>query len=181
MTYLGRLLVATPLIGDPNFERTVILILTHNTDGAFGLVLNRPSEVPAGDVVEAWAPEVAAPGVLFVGGPVGPKAVVGLARRGAAACADRFSPIVGDLGTVDLLQEPEPADGWSGIRLFGGSAGWAPGQLEDEVAEGAWWPVDAQADDAITTDPAGLWERVLRRQRGQTAWFANHPMDPTAN
>lgn len=181
MTYLGRLLVATPLIGDPNFERTVILLLTHGREGAFGLVLNRPSDVPAGEVVESWAGEVAAPGVLFVGGPVSPKAVVGLARRGGPACAERFSAIVGEIGTVDLLQDPGPLDGWSGVRLFGGSAGWAPGQLEDEVAEGAWWPVDAHPDDALTGDPAGLWEQVLRRQRGQTAWFANHPLDPTAN
>lgn len=182
MSHLGRLLVATPLIADPNFERTVVLLLTHDDDGAFGVVLNRPTDVPAGEVVAAWAGEVAAPGVLFVGGPVGPQGVVGLARRAASPDAERrFSPIVGDLGTVDLHQDPEPGDGWGGVRLFGGSAGWAPGQLEDEILEGAWWTVDAAADDVLTHDPDGLWARVLRRQPGAAGWFANHPLDPSAN
>jgi putative transcriptional regulator len=65
--------------------------------------------------------------------------------------------------------------------MFAGSAGWAPRQLEDELAEGAWWVVDAEPADVTDSDPDRLWSRVLRRQRGEVAWFANHPEDPSAN
>jgi putative transcriptional regulator len=175
------LLVATPLIGDPNFERTVVLLLAHGGDGAFGVVVNRPSDTAVFEVAEEWATQVAAPGVVFVGGPVGSDAVVGIARCGPDP-APSFGRLVGDLGTIDLHQPPEPGDQpWLGVRLFAGSAGWAPGQLEDELAEGAWWPVDPRPDDVLTADPSGLWARVLRRQHGQVAWFANHPLDPSVN
>ena len=107
--------------------------------------------------------------------------MVGIARRGGEPAA-HFGVVVGDLGTVDLHQPPEPGEHpWQGVRLFAGSAGWAPGQLEDELTEGAWWPVDADPDDVLTGDPGGLWVRVLRRQPGSVAWFANHPDDPTVN
>ena len=70
MSQAGRLLVATPLIGDPNFERTVVLLLAHGGDGAFGVVVNRPSDTAVFEVAEEWATQVAAPGVVFVGGLV---------------------------------------------------------------------------------------------------------------
>lgn len=181
VSHVGRLLVATPLIGDPNFERSVVLLLAHGREGAFGVVVNRPSDTRVQEVASDWAPHAEAPGVVFVGGPVGREAVVGLARRGFEA-EDHFGPIAGDLGTVDLHRPPGLGDRpWRGVRLFAGSAGWAPGQLEDELAEGAWWPVDGTSDDVLTEDPDGLWSRVLRRQPGEVAWFAHHPKDPTAN
>lgn len=67
------------------------------------------------------------------------------------------------------------------MRLFAGSAGWAPGQLDDELEEGAWWVLDAEAGDISTSQPDRLWGEVLRRQHGEVAWFANHPDDPSAN
>jgi len=182
VSHAGRLLVATPLIGDPNFERTVVLLLAHGHEGAFGVVINRPSETTVVEVAEAWADQVAAPGVVFVGGPVSGDSVLGIARAGADP-GPTFGALVGDLGTVDLHAPPPPtgAHRWLGLRLFAGSSGWAPGQLEDELAEGAWWAVDTEPDDLVTTDPSGLWARVLRRQAGQVAWFANHPLDTSAN
>ncbi|QXC60362.1 YqgE/AlgH family protein [Aquihabitans sp. G128] len=181
MSQAGRLLVATPLIGDPNFERTVVLLLAHGGEGAFGVVINRPSETSVHEVADEWAPHVAAPGVVFVGGPVGTDSVVGIARC-VADPGPSFGRLVGDLGTVDLHRPPGGDDHpWSGVRLFAGSAGWAPGQLEDELEEGAWWVVDPTPDDLTTADPSALWAAVLRRQPGQVAWFANHPLDTSAN
>jgi putative transcriptional regulator len=181
MSHAGRLLVATPLIGDPNFERTVVLLLAHAPDaGAFGVVLNRPTDLIVGDVADGWEQRVTAPGVVFLGGPVDTDSLIGLARRGGDD--ERFAPLVGELGTVDLAHPPDPDEpGWAGLRLFLGSAGWAAGQLEDEVGEGAWWVVDAAPDDIVTSDPDGLWARVVRRQPGRMAWFANCPLDPSAN
>lgn len=181
MSHAGRLLVATPLIADPHFERTVVAVLSHDRDnGAFGLVLNRPSPLVVEDVAEGWGGVVAAPAVVFIGGPVADESLIGLARGGGGD--ERFAPLVGEWGTVDLTRPPLEEDpGWVGVRLFLGSAGWAPGQLEDEVSEGAWWVVDAAPDDIATGEPDGLWRRVVRRQAGRVSWFSNCPYDPTSN
>jgi putative transcriptional regulator len=181
MRHAGRLLVATPLIADPGFERTVVLLLAHGPQGAFGVVLNRPTETGVDEVAPDWAGSAAAPGVLFMGGPVGRDSLLALGRS-PTLDPDSADIIVGDCAPVDLKHPPEVGGPpWTGVRLFAGSAGWGPGQLEDELAEGAWWPVAAEAADIVSTDPDRLWSTVLRRQPGEVAWFANHPEDPSAN
>ncbi len=180
MSHVGRLLVATPVIADPTFERTVVLLLAHGPHGAFGVVLNRPSDTVVAEVAPDWSGEAAAPGVVFVGGPVSRDSLLALGR--AARPGGHVDAVVGDCSPVDLRHPPAvggPA--WLGVRLFAGSAGWGPGQLEDELREGAWWTVDARAADVLAPDAEGLWSAVLHRQRGEVAWFANHPEDPTAN
>lgn len=177
----GRLLVATPLLDDPNFTRTVVLLLEHGEDGAFGLVLNRPTELTLDDAVPDWRPVAAAPAVVFSGGPVSPEAVIALGR-GPADAGDGWIAVAGDLGTVDIGCPPGAAGApVRALRVFAGYAGWAGGQLEAEIAEGAWFVVDADPDDAFTTRPARLWRDVLRRQRGRIALFASYPDDPDTN
>lgn len=180
MSHAGRLLVATPLIADPNFERTVILLLAHGEEGAFGVVLNRPSDTMVDEIVPDWAPHAAPPGVMFLGGPVGRNAVVALGTLPGEP-SDRWQQIMEGVGTVDLNQAPEIWKELGSVRLFAGSAGWASGQLDDELAEGAWWLIDAVADDIFSSDPGGSWARALRRQPGTLAWFASHPRDPSLN
>jgi putative transcriptional regulator len=181
MSHAGRLLVATPLIADPTFERTVVLLLAHGAEGAFGVVLNRPTDTPVAEIVPDWARHAAAPGVVFLGGPVSRESLVALGRS-ATVGVHTEARIFADCAAVDLDVRPEEGGvAWDEIRLFAGSAGWAPRQLEDELAEGAWWVVDAEAADVTSTDPDRLWSTVLRRQRGEVAWFANHPEDPSVN
>lgn len=158
----GRLLVATPLIGDGIFDRSVVALLAHSDEGAFGVVLNRPTATPAVELLDGWGPRAAAPAVVFDGGPVGPDRVIGMA---------------GD-GPVDLHADPADANGGPDeLRLFVGSAGWSPGQLESELGERAWWVLDRLPGDTLTRHPQSLWEDVLRRQRGVLAWHANYPDD----
>lgn len=162
ISHAGRLLVATPLIDEDTFRTTVIHLLAHTEEGAFGVVLNRPSDTPAEEVVGGWGARAAAPGVVFVGGPVDTDTVVGLDAVGA----------------VDLHRDPDEAtDAPAEVRLFAGQAGWGPGQLEAELGQRAWWVTDPEPGDLLTRDPDGLWSRVLRRQPGLTAWFANYPDD----
>src|SRR6202035_6008681 len=79
-TLSGRLLVATPLLGDPNFRRTVILVVEDEpNEGTLGVVLNRPTEVPVGQVLESWTELVTGPSVAFRGGPVAPNSALALA------------------------------------------------------------------------------------------------------
>lgn len=176
----GRLLVATPELGDPNFDRTVVLLLEHTPEGAVGVVLNRPSSTPleeAGTEWGGWEKLACDPPVVFVGGPVARTAVICLARLGDGG-AENFQPVLGDVGIADLSGAPRGIDS---VRVFAGYAGWGEGQLEAEVAAGAWFLVDALPDDALAPDPDDLWRDVLRRQGGRLALFAACPPDPTLN
>ena len=179
---VGRLLVATPLIGDPNFERTVVLMIEHNEEGALGVVLNRPSDTDVADTVPGWETRAAEPPVVFVGGPVSPEAVLGLGRSTGAIHDDLWSSVLGPIGTVDLNRDPldlPPALGE--VRLFAGYAGWASTQLEAELRAGAWFVLDGDPEDVLTADPEALWSAVLARQRGVLQWFANYPEDAHVN
>lgn len=183
-TLKGRLLVATPLLGDPNFERTVILLLEHTEDGAVGVVLNRPSGAHFVDPLPDWYGFAAYPPVVFVGGPVGEGSAIGLARarHPQPGAGEGWNRVVGTVGTVDLTLDPDDLTvGIEEVRVFSGYAGWGAGQVEEEVEAGAWFVVDAEQDDALSTNPDGLWRSVLRRQTGRLAMFANFPADPSLN
>jgi putative transcriptional regulator len=178
----GRLLVATPLLPDPNFDRTVVLLLAHSTEGALGVVLNRPSEMELDSPLPRWERLAADPPVVFVGGPVAPGAAICLARLPAGRPTAGWTPVTGELGTLDLEQDPdEVAEGVAQIRVFAGYAGWGPGQLEGEIAAGAWFVVAAEPGDAMAHDPGQLWKQVLRRQGADLALMAAFPADPSSN
>jgi putative transcriptional regulator len=167
----GRLLIATPPLVDPNFDRSVVLLLEHGGLGSLGVVLNRPSGLDVPDSLRRWVPYLARPDTLFNGGPVELDGVIGLARM-----TDER------LLTVDLTGDPDAVGVTSGsLRLFRGYAGWGQGQLDSELAEGAWLVLPASADDPFTGDPAGLWRRVLARQGGRVSWLANFPDDVRSN
>src|SRR5262245_4110350 len=169
----GSLLVATPPLADPNFDRTVILMLEHGESGSLGLVLNRPTPTDLDDVLPDWQPFASEPARVFVGGPVSPEAVIALARGGDEN-DDGWVPLFDDLGTVDVGRDPVTASARVGcLRVFAGYAGWGPAQLQGELDAGAWFVVDAQPSDPFVANPDDLWTEVLRRQRSRIAIFAS--------
>ena len=178
----GRLLVATPALQEPAFDRTVVLMLEHGDEGALGLVLNRPSELELTGSVPEWEPFAAQPAVVFFGGPVAQGTAICLAWAASEDEADGWTPLFGHLGALDLGKAPnevgKPIDE---IRVFSGHAGWGPGQLEGEIAQGAWFVVDAEPVDALSAQPLELWRQVLRRHGGRVALFATFPPDPSVN
>ena len=177
----GKLLVATPPLVDPNFDRTVVLMLEHHDEGALGLVLNRPGPTDLAEVAPEWCPLAAEPPVVFLGGPVAPDSVIALGR-GRPGADERFVAIFDDLGAVDLAADPfDLAGSIELVRVFTGYAGWGGGQLESELERDAWFVVDGHADDAFGARPDDLWRDVLRRQRAPIAMFAHHPEDPGVN
>ena len=184
----GQLVVATPTMDDPNFARTVVLLLqAGDEDGALGLVLNRPSGTDVAEVLPDWALLAGDPAVVFVGGPVQPNAAIclGRGRVGGPAVA-AFSVLEGvpgsSIGTVDLDAEVDAVHAAvSEVRLFAGYAGWSAGQLEAEVEQGGWFVLDALPADAFAPDPAQLWADVLRRQGPPVSFAASYPPDPTLN
>lgn len=193
LTLVGRLLVATPAIDDPNFWRRVILVLDHGALGAMGVVIDRPGGVEVDQLLPRWYAVATAPAELFTGGPVERDSLIGLVRlrsradgeAGAPGCPAGWRQMVDDerpIGTVDLSVDPSDYGGSIvGARLFSGRAGWDSGQLEDEIDEGSWYVVPAEARDPISADPEGLWRRVLRRQGGALALVSGFPEDPARN
>jgi putative transcriptional regulator len=178
--------VANPRLPDPNFDRTVVMLLACTPDGALGVVLNRPSDTRLAAPLPGWEHLAAAPAVLFLGGPVQHQAVICLARAlghpAASAPPEGWNAVLPEVGTLDLDLDPDDLHvSLSQVRVFAGYAGWSAGQLETEIAAGAWWILDAQPGDAFSEEPADLWKQVLRRQGGSLALVAGYPDDPVLN
>jgi putative transcriptional regulator len=179
----GRLLVASPVIDDPNFHRTVVGLLEHDDElGTLGVVLNRPTPVAIADVVDGWDELTTEPSVLFAGGPVGEGSALGLALIAEGTTSAEWTAIFDRLAIVDL--DKPVAEGRAALerlRLYRGYAGWGPGQLRAELQVGAWWVFDSEPADWFAADPDELRARVLRRQGGRWRMWANAPDDATVN
>jgi len=160
------LLLSMPQMQDPNFARSVVLLCEYRPEGAFGLVINRPTDVPASEMVRLEPPLLGAnPLPLFVGGPVQPE-------RGWILLPDP----PGDDGDYRTLQdglylsaspvvlrrvlETTPAPR---ARVLAGYAGWGPGQLDDELAQSAWLIADVHLDLVFDVAASAIWETAIRR------------------
>jgi putative transcriptional regulator len=175
----GQLLIAGPTLLDPNFHRTVILVCDHDEAGAMGLVLNRPSPIPADQAIPELESALGDEERLWVGGPVQTTSVVVLAEF---EVAERAMLVSGDVGIVlpegDL---EEVGDQVRRARAFLGYAGWGPEQLDGELERDDWIVADFRPGDAFTEDPESLWAQVLDRKGGAYALLATMPPDPSQN
>jgi putative transcriptional regulator len=183
----GKLLVAAPMLRAPAFNRTVISVLEHGDEGALGVVINRPGEALLVDVVPPVSDLASQPAVVFSGGPVEPQAAIALGMVAVDAPQvdapqQGWRPVMLPVVTVDLDVDPTIlATVLRELRVFAGYAGWSGGQLEDEIAEGAWYVVDSLPLDAFDALPDRLWSAVLRRQPWPLSAVATCPADPTMN
>jgi len=178
----GKLLVAAPTLREPTFARTVISLLEHTDDGALGVVINRPGDASLLEVVPPVAELASQPAVLFSGGPVEPQAAIALGVVITDATPEGWRPVVHPVVTVDLEVDPSVlAHSLRALRVFAGYAGWSAGQLEDEIAEGAWYVVESLPSDAFDALPDRLWSTVLRRQPWPLSAVSTCPLDPTMN
>jgi putative transcriptional regulator len=159
------LLLSMPQMQDPNFVRTVVLLCDYRPEGAFGLVVNRPTEMTARDMVRLEPPVRAGNGLrLFVGGPVQPE-------RGwilMPECPDEpdVRTILDGLylsASPDVLRRVLEAQPAPRARVLAGYAGWGPGQLDEELAASAWLIGDVETDLIFDVDPAAMWDTAIRR------------------
>ena len=179
----GGLLVALPSLSDPTFAGTVVYVLDHSDTGTLGVVLGRPSAVEIRDVLPGWCDLAVEPGVFHVGGPCETDTALCLATTSRSAPVEGLRPVAGPVHLVDLDAEPSQlADHLTGLRVFAGYAGWSPGQLAAEIADGAWACVPGRPEDVLS-QAAGpdLWRAVMGRQRGRLAVLSTAPADPSAN
>jgi putative transcriptional regulator len=175
----GKLLIASPALLDPNFARTVVLITEHTSEGAMGVVLNRPSETSVDEV----APELGAVvdgEPVFIGGPVQPQALVVLAEFSEPDAAAWI--VAADVGFVAAEVEAERLErAVRRGRVYAGYSGWGAGQLEGELAEEAWIVEPPLGAELFPDDPKALWQDVLARKGGQFALIARMPDHPSLN
>jgi putative transcriptional regulator len=175
----GHLLIAGPALVDPNFRRAVVLVGEHSAEGALGVILNRALEATVEDTVPELSVLVDGVEQIHDGGPVQPSAIVVLAdfvepeRAGAL--------VLDSVGFLPSEVDPDTLGELRRARVFAGYAGWGPGQLDGELAEGSWIVEPALPDDVFTADPDQLWSDVLRRKGGPFGVLALMPPDPSLN
>ena len=160
----GALLVANPSLSDPNFHQTVLLIIEHGRGGTVGLILNRPTNVLLSEALPDFTVLKRTSHRLFAGGPVGQTQLVLLFRL-TQLLPDTRQIIAGVyVGTPRVLErimtQPKPTETF---RAFAGFAGWAPGQLEHEMLEGAWGILPSDAFSIFDKDPVTLWPDSISR------------------
>jgi putative transcriptional regulator len=162
--FRAALLLSMPQLQDPNFARTVVLLCDYGPDGAFGLVLNRPTEMPASAMVHLDPPVAGGNGLpLWIGGPVEPE-------RGWILLAHEpptdFKSIRDGLylsTSQTILREVLEANPAPRARVIAGYAGWGPGQLDDELAQSSWLMTDVDLDLVFDTPADAMWETAIRR------------------
>jgi putative transcriptional regulator len=178
----GQLLLDGGKLFGSYFHRSVVLICEHDPDGAFGLILNRPSDNKLRDVLPGDLPESLKDERLFGGGPVQPAAMSYLHH-------DAFIPSANVITNLtvghDLEELIEIGKSWSPakqLRVFAGYAGWSPGQLDDEIKRQAWLQHPASIDLVFFTSPDTLWRHILRqRESWQERLLADAPEDISSN
>jgi putative transcriptional regulator len=178
----GQLLLDSGELGGSFFARTVVLICQHDAEGAFGLVLNRPTGNQVGEALVADLPDTLKLSPLFLGGPVQPTAMSYLH-------ADTFLPEANVMPNLALGHSldalTELAEGFSSTRklkVFAGYAGWSPGQLESELQRKAWLTHPASLELVFETAPPDLWRKILLAKGGpQLRLLAQMPDDLSRN
>lgn len=176
----GKFLISEPFLGDPNFERSVVLLCEHNEQGSFGLVLNQKSNLSLGDVMEGIYGDFQ----LYVGGPVEQNTLHYIHRLG-----DQIPESIplgngiywsGDFEEIKTLMNigkiPE-----NDIRFFLGYSGWGERQLTDEMKRNSWIVSNADAEFIFDTPNEQFWRAVLKRMGGEYKVLSNYPTDPRLN
>lgn len=189
----GYFLISEAEMMDPNFFRTVVLIIRHDETGAFGLVVNRTSTLTLGDVLPEYDDSRGSALPLYVGGPVQQEFlfVVHSPYPGHTPSEAAVEPVEGVVfePAFEQVQELFLAESWEAlpaaarphVLLFLGYSGWAPGQLETELEEGAWILHPARPHIVFHPNPEEGWKDALRDKGGLYRIFADTDQKPSTN
>lgn len=177
----GHLLLDSGQLRGSFFQRTVVLICQHDSDGAFGLVLNRATGSNVGEMIVADLPNTLKNFPLFLGGPVQPSALSFLHSDSFIPDANVIPNLTLGHSLDSLMELGESFSPTRKIRMFAGYAGWSPGQLEDEMKRKAWLTHPASLELVFETDPKELWQAILRQKGWKYKLLSQMPEDLSMN
>lgn len=164
----GKCLVSASHLRDPNFFKTVVLMIEHGDQGAMGLVVNRPSTIPVSNALVKHFELPDAEDLVYIGGPVEPSALLVLHNAEDLAGGEReIQPNVYIGSSPESFEEVvrriASRDEYLRYRIFSGCAGWAPGQLEQELANGDWHVVNPTPQLPFDPDPYTVYPKLLQQ------------------
>ena len=174
----GKILVSNREMRDPRFAQTVVLLIKHGENGTMGLVINRRTKLTLSEALPQLERRADRPEFLFMGGPVQLQAISVLLRSKSQQDGSRrvlegiyFSNNASLLKRIIGGESPG-----SRFRAFAGYAGWAPGQLDQELKRGDWHVLQAEADDVFREPPSEIWPELIRRAQGE--WVRSPDVRP---
>ena len=177
----GQLLLDNGKLAGSFFHRTVILICQHDSEGAFGLVLNRSTPNKVGDALVAQVPETLKQETLFLGGPVQPQALSFLHSDAYMPDANVLPNLSLGHSLESLIDLGSSYSSTQRIKVFAGYAGWSPGQLDDELKRDTWLTHPATVEMVFDSDPEKLWRSILESKGWKFRLIAEAPEDLSWN
>jgi len=177
----GQLLLDSGELRGSFFQRSVVLICQHDAEGAFGLMLNRGAGSNVGEMIVADLPEPLKACPLYLGGPVQPSALSFLHTDAFVPDANVIPNLSLGHSLDGLLEIGESFSPTRKIKMFAGYAGWSSGQLEEEMKRNSWLTHPASLELVFDTDPAQLWQSILRQKGWKYKLLAQTPEDLSLN
>ncbi len=177
----GQLLLDNGRLEGSFFHRTVLLICEHNDEGAFGLVLNRPTGKNVGEAITANLSESLKTQDLFLGGPVQPQALSFLHADAFVPDANVMPNLSLDHSLDNLLELGETFSATKKIKVFAGYAGWSPGQLDDEMKRDTWLTHPASIELVFRERSDDLWSLILKDKGWKYRLISQRPEDLSQN
>ena len=178
----GSILISEPYMGDPNFERSVVLLCSHSEDeGTFGLVLNRMSNLKLSDVIDIYNDSFDSE--LGIGGPVQYNTLHYIHKLPQLPQAVKLGEDLYWGGDFEMLRTMIGAGlvSASDIRFFLGYSGWTAGQLQEEIDKNVWIVNNEASNKLLNLDADSLWRSILRHMGGKYKVLSNYPVDPRLN
>jgi putative transcriptional regulator len=182
----GQFLVSAKHLRDPNFYRSVVLMVEHNQTGAMGLVINHPSQVTVARALEGHFELPDTGDVVFKGGPV-EKAALFILHNSEEFDGNESAVVpglyVGNSASVfeEIVLSVSAGHNQLKFRIFAGCAGWAPNQLEGEISRGDWLTIPATTEIIFHEDPYAIWGLMCQQVAQQGGYLPTIPSDPELN
>lgn len=177
----GNILISEPFLNDFYFKRSVILLAEHTSDGSFGLIVNKPIDLPLNEVVKDFNDFDAK---VFIGGPLRTDSLYVLHTLGNKIpdCQKIIEGIYWG-GNMDIIREMIIAKAIDpdNIRFYIGYSGWSPKQLTNEINENSWIISDAAREEVLNENPETLWKSVVKSLGKDYSMWVNYPVDPMLN
>ncbi|AMM52225.1 hypothetical protein TH61_14945 [Rufibacter sp. DG15C] len=177
----GSILISEPFLGDPNFERSVVLVCQHDKEGTVGLVLNKLSTINLSEVIEIN--EEIFDISLAIGGPMQPNTLHYIHKLKDLPEAKQISPELFWGGNFEELTRRINLGliSQEQIRFFVGYSGWSPHQLQEEIDKNVWFITNKAVNKLLNLNIDSLWRDILKQMGGKYKMYANYPADPNLN